>query len=84
MPCPYGGLGLFRVFWRLAGDGEAGETQKLGSFRIFGLPQVRCGVDWVRFAYLGRGAGWGRGKLGSFRIFGSADGGGGANWVRFA
>ena len=25
-------------------------------------------VDWVRFAYLDRGPGWGRYKLGSFRI----------------
>ncbi len=27
--------------------------------------------NWVRFAYLDRGAGWGRGKLGSFRIVGA-------------
>ena len=34
------------------------------------MGQAGAGVNWVRFAYLGRGPSWGRGELGSFRIFG--------------
>ncbi len=63
-------------------------SHKCGAGRAVG------GRNWVCFAFLCRGPGWGRGKLGSFRVLpggdwvrfaflGRGDGWGAANWVRF-
>ena len=47
-----------------------GSRRKLGSFRIFGVPDGGRGANWVRFAEIGGGGTLGVRELGLFRVFG--------------
>ena len=75
MPCPYEDWVCFAHFGRGPG-GNPRCVLELGSFRMFWLLAVcfwqLAGWNWVRFVYLDRGPGWGRGKLGSFCAVGQA------------
>ncbi len=57
-------IGFVSYIWTV---GQAGLGVNWLRFVVFGCWGGGGTWDWVRFVYLDRGPGWGRGRLGSFR-----------------